>query len=113
MKCFFHVRRWSAKLGAAILGLMFNFVDANWNLRTFLLCLFVTEEMGKSVEEHEAIITATVRDNEKLGLDCLVFSGISDNEPSVGSRCRPLPQLQRRGSLLLPHDGAGRECRRA
>ncbi len=39
--------------------------------------------MGKSAEEHEAIITAAVRDNDKLGWDVLVFSGTSDNEPSV------------------------------
>ncbi len=73
----------SAKLGAAISGMTFNFVDTNWNLRTFPLCFFDTEEIGKTAEEHEAIITAAVRDNDKLGSDVLVISGTCDNEPSV------------------------------
>ncbi len=54
-----------------------NFVDANWNLRTFPLSI------SKSAEEYEAIITAAVRDNDQLGSDVLVFSWASDNEPSV------------------------------
>ncbi len=73
----------SAKRGAAISGITFNYVDANWNLRTFPLCLFDTEDMGKSAEEYEAIITAAVRDSGKLGSDVHVFSGASDSEQSV------------------------------
>ncbi len=61
----------------------FNFVEANWNLRTFHFCFFDTEVMGKSAGQHEAITTAAVRDNDKLGSDALVFSETSDNEPSV------------------------------
>ncbi len=56
---------WSAKLVAAISGMAFNFVDANWNLRIFTLCFFDTEEMGKSVEEHEAVRAAAIRENDK------------------------------------------------
>eukprot|EP00171_Calliarthron_tuberculosum_P003336 IDg3336t1 len=74
---------WSAKLGASIAGMTFNFVDADWNLRTFPLCFFDTEDLGKSANEHEAVIAAAVHDNDKLGPDVLVFSGTSDNEPSV------------------------------
>ncbi len=33
---------WSANLGAAISGMTFNFVDANWNLRAFPSCFFDT-----------------------------------------------------------------------
>ncbi len=61
----------------------FNFVDGNWKLRTFPLYFFDTEEMGISAEEHEAMTTVAVRDNEKLRSDVLFFSGTIDNEPIV------------------------------
>lgn len=39
--------------------------------------------MGKSADAHEVVISAAVMKNEKLGDAVLVFSGTSDNEPSV------------------------------
>lgn len=70
-------------MGAPISGMTFHFVDPKWNMRTFLLCSFNTEKIGKSAEEHEKIIRGAVKSNDKLGEDVLIFSGTSDNEPSV------------------------------
>ncbi len=61
----------------------FNCVDANWNIGTFSSCFIDTEEMGESSEKHEAIITAAVRESNKLGSDAVGLSGTYDNEPRV------------------------------
>ena len=74
---------WSSKQGAAIAGMTFNYMDSNWKLRTFPVCFLDIQGMGKSADEHEAIISASLSSNDKIGKSVLVFSGTSDNEPSV------------------------------
>lgn len=39
--------------------------------------------MGKSANEHRAIIRPALGNNDKVGLEVLVFSGTSDNGPNV------------------------------
>lgn len=52
-------------------------------MTTFPLCFFDTEDMGKSADDHKSVISDGISRNDKLGDDMLVFSGPSDNEPSV------------------------------
>lgn len=74
---------WSARLGAPIAGLTFHYIDQNWILKSFPICFMNTVDIGKSAIEHESIIKSALRNNEKLGADVLIFSGTTDNEPSV------------------------------
>lgn len=57
---------WSSKLGAPIAGMTFTHMIRKLNLRTFPLCFFGTQEIGKSADEHETIISAIITFNEKL-----------------------------------------------
>ena len=61
----------------------FHFIDDNWKLRTFPLYFFETKTVGKTADEHEAIMKAAISKNDKVGDDVLVFSMNSDNEVVV------------------------------
>jgi len=74
---------WSAKLGASIAGMTFNYIDTDWNLRCFPLCFFDTKDLAKYADDHERIIQASVKDNDKLSDNVLIFSGTSDTEAAV------------------------------
>lgn len=74
---------WSARLGMPISGMTFNFIDKMWHLQVYPLTFFDTGDTGKSADEHEAILRAAVKDNNKIGDNVLIFAGTSDNEPAV------------------------------
>lgn len=60
-----------------------HFVNVNWTVREFPLLFFDTEEICKSDETDDMNKVAAMNENDKLGGILLIFSGTSDNEPSV------------------------------
>lgn len=74
---------WSARLGAPIAGVTFNFVDDLWELRCMPICFFDTQTADKNADGHTEILRAVTRNNDKLSSETLIFSGTTDNEPAV------------------------------
>ena len=60
-------------MDASIAGMTFTYFDEKWCLRTFPLCVFDTENIGKSIEYHEVIISAAIKSNDKFGPNVLIF----------------------------------------
>lgn len=52
-------------------------------MRCLPIWFFNTIDIGKSANDHDEIITASLRSNDKIGKDVLIFSGTSDNEPGA------------------------------
>lgn len=74
---------WSAARGEPIAGMTFNYVTADWKMDMLPICFFNTEDIGKSGDDHAAILRAAVSRNDKLGDNVLMFTGTCDNEPAV------------------------------
>lgn len=74
---------WSARIGAAISGVPFDFIDKSWKMQCMPLCFFDTQDMGKTAEVYERIMRAAISSNDKLHSDVLLFSVNSDNEAAV------------------------------
>ena len=64
---------WSARLGAAISGTNFHYIDTYWKLRTIPHCFFNTENIGKTANEYESITSTALKLSNKLDKDVLVF----------------------------------------
>lgn len=60
---------WSEKLDATI-------VNDKWELKKFPLLFCDTQDMGKSADEQEAIMSAAVTSKDKIWTDVLVFSSM-------------------------------------
>jgi len=74
---------WSAAQGASIAGMTFHYIDADWSIKSFPLCFFNIEDMGKTANAHKAIMDAAISTNDKLGSNVVVMSGTSDNDPAT------------------------------
>ena len=55
----------------------FYFINDIWKLKTFHLCFFNTETLGKTADEHEAIMKVD------MGDEVLTFSGNSGKEAAT------------------------------
>lgn len=74
---------WSAAQGTSIAGMSFHYIDSNWNIKSFPLCFFNLEDMGKTANAHEAVMSAAISTNDKLAADVVIMSGTSDNDPAT------------------------------
>jgi len=74
---------WSAQFGTPIAGMTFHYIDSSWNLKTFPLCFLSLEDLGKTANQHEAVMSAAITTNDKLGSNVVVMSGTSDNDPAT------------------------------
>lgn len=67
----------------SIAGVTFHFIGTEWELKQFSLCFFDTQDIDKSASGHTDIIATSNTDNDKLNDNVRIFSGTSDNEPTV------------------------------
>lgn len=74
---------WTPKFNCPTSGMTFHFIDRQWKMRSMPLCFFATCDMSKTADDHEQIIAAAIKRNDKIGEHVLIFSGTSDNEAAV------------------------------
>ena len=74
---------WSARLGEPIAGMTSHYIEIAWSLISFPLCFLNTEDMCSTGDEHQAIISSVIANNDKLSLDTVIMAGTSDNNSAT------------------------------
>lgn len=52
-------------------------------MKLFPLCFLNSEDMGKTANQHQAIMSAAIGTNAELGSEVVVICGSTDNDPAT------------------------------
>ena len=64
-------------------GMTFHYTESACNVKSFPLCFLNTEDMVSTTDEHQAVISSVIANNDKLSHDTVIMARTSGNHSAT------------------------------